>query len=126
MRLNTKFALVLAVVMILSVAVLPAMAARVTSIETLMDAKVGVQAGTNSEEIVKALLSVGSGEVATFKTVSNMVDALKARQIDAAVMDEGPARYFAMTDSANLRVLVKEPLSHLPYAIAFRKGYALR
>ncbi|MBQ3447652.1 MAG: transporter substrate-binding domain-containing protein [Synergistaceae bacterium] len=127
MRLNKKFAPVLAVVMMLSVAALPALAARVETVEDLMSAKVGVQSGTVAERIIKLLLEGSSGEVVSFGKVREVVDALKEHKVDVAVMDETSARYFAITEHESLRLLFREPVSkNLPYAIAFRKGDALR
>ena len=127
MRLNKKFVLVLAAVAVLSVAALPAMAARVESVKDLMSAKVGVQAGSVSERIIKILLEGSDGEAVSFENVYDIVKALKAHLIDAAVMDKTPARYFAITERESLRLLANEPVSkNLPYAIAFRKGDALR
>ena len=127
MRLNRKFVLVLAAVAILSVAALPAMAARVETMNDLMSAKVGVQAGSVSERIIKILLEGSDGEAVSFENVYDIVKALKAHLIDAAVMDKTPARYFAITERESLRLLANEPVSkNLPYAIAFRKGDALR
>ena len=127
MKLNKKFALVLAVVMLLSVVSLPASAAKVETVKDLMSAKVGVQSGTVAERIVKLFLEGSSGEVVSFEKVYEMIDALKDKKIDAAVMDKTPARYFAITERESLRLLVREPVSKpLPYAIAFRKGDPLR
>ena len=127
MRLNRKFVLVLAAVAVLSVAALPAMAARVETMNDLMSAKVGVQAGSVSERIIKILLEGSDGEAVSFENVYDIVKALKAHLIDAAVMDKTPARYFAITERESLRLLANEPVSkNLPYAIAFRKGDALR
>ena len=127
MRLNNKFAPVLAVIMMLSAAALPALAARVETVKDLMTAKVGVQSGTVGEIIVKTLLEGSSGEVVSFEKVRDIVDALKEHKIDVAVMDGTSARYFAITEHESLRLLSREPVSkNLPYAIAFRKGDALR
>ena len=125
MRLNKKFALVLAVVMMLSIAALSVSAAKVETVDGLKSAKVGVQAGTIGETLVKNLLKGHSGEVVAFESPSDMIRALKARLIDAAVMDENPARYFAITENEALKIL-REPLKTEHYAIAFRKGDALR
>ena len=127
MRLNKKFAPVLAVIMMLSIAALPALAARVETLEDLMTAKVGVQSGSVAERIVKLFLTGSSGEVVSFEKVRDIVDALKEQKVDVAVMDETSARYFAITEHESLRLLFREPVSkNLPYAIAFRKGDPFR
>ena len=113
MRLNKKFVLVLAAVAVLSVAALPAMAARVETMNDLMSAKVGVQAGSVSERIIKILLENSDGEAVSFENVYDIVKALKAHLIDAAVMDKTPARYFAITERESLRLLANEPVSTL-------------
>ena len=119
-----KFMFTLAAVLIFSVAAFPVEAA-VESVEGLKSAKVGVQAGSVSEALVKDLLKDSSGEVLTYESAFDIVDALKANKIDAAVMDENPARYFVLKDHENIRIL-PEPLKSEFYAIAFRKKDALR
>ena len=114
---------VLVAVLIFSAAI--SAEAAVDSVEGLKSAKVGVQSGTVSEALVKDLLKDSSGEVLVFESVFGAIDALRAGKIDAAVMDETPARYFAIKDHENIRIL-PEPVKSEFYAIAFRKKDALR
>ena len=95
MKTKIKSAFVLIVAVLLSSVSLPVLAANVSSVEGLKSARVGVQSETVSETLIKDLLKGSSGEVVSFRSVFEVIDALKARKIDAAVMDESPARYFA-------------------------------
>ncbi|MBQ3402668.1 MAG: transporter substrate-binding domain-containing protein [Synergistaceae bacterium] len=125
MKTKIKSAFVLIVAVLLSSVSLPVLAANVSSVEGLKSARVGVQSETVSETLIKDLLKGSSGEVVSFRSVFEVIDALKARKIDAAVMDESPARYFALTETETLRIL-PEPVEREYYAIAFRKGDELR
>ena len=123
--MRLKFMLVFAAVLILSVASIPVEAANVESINDLKTAKVGVQTGTVSETLVRDLLKDSSGEVVAFENVFDVADALQAKKINAAVMDESPARYFALQNYDTVRIL-PEPVKSEFYAIAFRKNDPLR
>ena len=99
---------------------------KVAKVDDLMQAKVGVQAGSITEALVYDLFEDAgktSEDITAFDTVFEMIDALKTKKIDAAVMDEAPARFF-VTDDESLKI-VPEPLQSEMYAIAFKKGSAL-
>ena len=98
--------------------------AGVSSVSSLKSAKIGVMSGSVSEYLVQALVSGDSGQVFSYGTIGEVVTALRSRDIDAAVMDETPARYFAES-GPEFRILA-EPVETEYYAIAFRKGNPLR
>ena len=98
--------------------------AGVASVNDLKGAKVGVQSGSASEFLVRELLGENTEGLSVYDRVSELAAALKAGKIDAAVMDEAPARFFVMNDDA-LKIL-PEALASEYYAAAFRKGDPLR
>ena len=98
--------------------------AGVSSVEDLKTAKVGVQSESVSSYLVRELLGEKTDGLSEYGRIGEMIDALKAGKIDAAVMDEAPARYLVMNDEA-LKIL-PEALSTEYYAAAFRKGDSLR
>ena len=99
--------------------------AGVLSVSDLKSAKIGVLSGSVSESLAEAIISGDkSGTVIPYGSISEIIDALRSRDIDAAVMDESPARYFAI-GSKEFRI-IPEPVESEYYAIAFKKGNALR
>lgn len=98
--------------------------AAVSSVNDLKSAKVGVQSGSVSEYLALEIVSGETGSVIPYETIGAVISALRSRDIDAAVMDESPARYFAI-GSDEFRIL-PEPVESEYYAIAFRKGDPLR
>ena len=115
-----KIIFVLISVMILSVVSVNSEAAQnVKSVEDLKSAIVGVQSGSVAESLVRELAKDSQTNIITFENVSNVVDALKAKKIDAAVMDEAPARYFVANEEG--LAIVQEALQSDVYAIAFKK-----
>ena len=99
--------------------------AGVLSVSDLKSAKIGVLSGSVSEALAEAIISGDkSGTVIPYGSISEIIDALRSRDIDAAVMDESPARYFAI-GSKEFRI-IPEPVESEYYAIAFKKGNALR
>lgn len=98
--------------------------AGVSSVSDLKSAKVGVQSGSVSESLALEIVSGDTGKVIAYETIGEVISALRSRDIDAAVMDESPARYFAI-GSNEFRILA-EPVESEFYAIAFKKGNPLR
>ena len=98
--------------------------ARVASVNDLKSAKVGVQSGSASEHLAHEIVDRHPGKIIPYETIGEIIAALRSRDIDAAVMDETPARYFAI-GSSEFRIL-PEPVESEFYAIAFRKGNPLR
>ncbi|MBR1418085.1 MAG: transporter substrate-binding domain-containing protein, partial [Synergistaceae bacterium] len=98
---------------------------KVAKVEDLKQAKIGVQAGSIAEALVHDLFddNAENNNITAFETVFEVIEALKAKKIDAAVMDEAPARFF-VTDDESLKI-VPEPVQSEAYAIAFKKGSAL-
>ncbi|MBQ6970896.1 MAG: transporter substrate-binding domain-containing protein [Synergistaceae bacterium] len=120
MKSAVKLSAALCIIMLLS----GASFAGVSSVNSLKSAKVGVMSGSVSEYLAQALVSGDSGQVISFGTIGEIIAALRSRDVDAAVMDETPARYFAETGT-EFRILA-EPVDIEYYAIAFRKGNPLR
>ena len=98
---------------------------KVAKVDDLKQAKIGVQAGSIAEALVHDLFddNAENNNITAFETVFEVIEALKAKKIDAAVMDEAPARFF-VTDDESLKI-VPEPVQSEDYAIAFKKGSAL-
>ena len=115
-----KLSAVLCLVIILSGAAFAA----VSSVSDIKSAKIGVLSGSVSEYLAAEIVSGDSGKVIPYATISDIISALRSRDIDAAVMDESPARYFAI-GSTEFRIL-SEPVESEYYAIAFKKGNPLR
>ena len=96
---------------------------KVAKVDDLTLAKVGVQAGSVAEALVQDLFEDAGKDKANimaFDTVFELVAALKDKSIDAAVIDEVPARYF-ITEDESLSI-VPEPVQSEMYAIGFKKG----
>ncbi|MBR0096213.1 MAG: transporter substrate-binding domain-containing protein, partial [Synergistaceae bacterium] len=96
---------------------------KVAKVEDLTLAKVGVQAGSVAEALVQDLFEDAGKDaknIIAFETVFELVAALKDKSIDAAVMDEAPARFF-ITEDESLSI-VPEPVQSEMYAIGFKKG----
>ena len=122
--MKIKFLLVIALVFLFSFSIdslhsVKANAA-VTKVEDLKNSIVGVQAESSAEVLVRELLKDSLVNIRTYESVYNLVNALKDKKIDAAVMDENPARFFAIEDE-EIKIL-PEALESEVYAIAFRKG----
>ena len=96
----------------------------VTSANDLKAAKVGVQNGSLSEALVRGFVGNDAANVKTFEGVYDMIEALRSGDIEAAVMDETPARFFVI-GSKELKILPQTMATEY-YAIAFRKGSSLR
>ena len=98
--------------------------AGVSSVNSLKSAKVGVLSGSVSEYLATGIVSGDTGSVMTYETIGGIISALRSRDVDAAIMDETPARYFAESGK-EFRILA-EPVETEYYAIAFKKGNPLR
>lgn len=120
--MKNKFLLVIALVILFSFSINAANHANaaVTKVEDLKNSIVGVQAESSGEILIRELLKDSLSNVRTYESVYNLVNALKDKKIDAAVMDENPARFFVIEDE-QLKIL-PEAIESEVYAIAFRKG----
>lgn len=98
--------------------------AEISSVSDIKSAKIGVLSGSVSEYLAAGIISGDSGKVIPYGTIGEIISALRSKDIDAAVMDESPARYFAI-GSKEFRML-PEPVESEYYAIAFKKGNPLR
>ena len=63
---------------------------KVAKVDDLKQAKIGVQAGSIAEALVHDLFDddAENNNITAFETVFEVIEALKAKKIDAAVMDE--------------------------------------
>ena len=98
--------------------------AEISSVKDIKSAKVGVLSGSVSEYLATGIVSGDSGKIISYGTIGEIISALRSRDIDAAVMDESPARYFAI--GSNEFKILSEPVESEYYAIAFKKGSPLR
>lgn len=98
--------------------------AGVSSVSGLKSAKVGVLSGSVSEHLAAEIVSGDTGSVIAYETIGGIINALRSKDVDAAIMDETPARYFASVGK-EFRILA-EPVESEYYAIAFKKGNPLR
>ncbi|MBQ9403686.1 MAG: transporter substrate-binding domain-containing protein [Synergistaceae bacterium] len=114
-----RFLLLTAIIMLLASTAFAA----VNGVADLKSAKVGVEAGSVSELSVRDVLKDNRENIFTYDSVEALVTALRDKKIDAAVLDETPARYFAINYD-DLRIL-PEALQTYLMGIAFKKGNAL-
>ena len=120
MKSTTKILSALSIIMLLSGASL----AGVSSVNSLKSAKIGVLSGSVSEYLAAGIVSGDTGSVMAYETIGGIIAALRSKDVDAAIMDETPARYFAESGK-EFRILA-EPVESEYYAIAFKKGNPLR
>ena len=98
--------------------------AGVNNAADLKNAKVGVEAGSSSELSLRDFLKDNRENIFTYDSVWDLVEALRAKKIDAAVIDETPARYFALNYD-DIKILPQALRTYL-MGIAFKKGNSLR
>ena len=115
-----RFSLFTAIVMLLATTAFAA----VNGTADLKSAKVGVEAGSVSELSIRDVLKDNRENIFTYDSVEAVVEALRAKKIDAAVLDETPARYFAINYD-DVRILPEALHTNL-IGIAFKKGNAMR
>ena len=120
MKLFTKFVTLFAIIAIMAGSAFAA----VSSVADLKNAKVGVEDASAAQEIVTEMLKDKPDNVLVYESVSALVEALKMGLIDAAVLDETPARYF-LINTPGLKIL-PEPVTNFYYGIAFKKDNKLR
>lgn len=120
MKLFTRFVLLLAVIAIMAGAAF----AGVSSVADLKGAKVGVENSSAAHAIISQMLKDSPDNILVYESVSELINALKIGLIDAAVLDETPARYFLL-NTEGLKIL-PEPVNSFYYGIAFKKGDKLR
>ena len=119
MKFITRFAVILLIVLIAGSAF-----AAVNNTADLKNVKVGVEAGSSSELSVRDFLKDNRENIFTFESVWDVVDALRNKKIDAAVLDETPARYFAVNYD-DIKILPEALRTYL-MGMAFKKGNTLR
>ena len=96
----------------------------VNNADDLKNAKVGVEAGSSSELSLRDFLKDNRENIFTFESVWDVVEALRNKKIDAAVIDETPARYFAVNYD-DIKILPEALRTYL-MGMAFKKGNTLR
>ncbi len=94
----------------------------IQSREDTQGKQVGVQKGSTALDALNADEFMGNGQVKTVEYADNVLALtdLKTERIDAVVMDEVVARYYANLDDSYL--LLDDALNEEEYAIAFKKG----
>ena len=120
MRFISRFA----VISVLLVFMASSAFAAVNNADGLKNAKVGVEAGSASELSIRDFLKDNRQNIFTYDTVWELVEALRNKKIDAAVLDETPARYFALNYD-DIKILPQALRNYL-MGIAFKKGNPLR
>ncbi|MBQ7578644.1 MAG: transporter substrate-binding domain-containing protein [Synergistaceae bacterium] len=120
MKFSTKLFAIFALVVLMA----GSSFAEVNSPADLKSAKVGVENASAAHEIINEMLKDSHDNIFVYENVSALVEALRMKLIDAAVLDETPARYF-LINYDGLKVL-HEPVASFYYGIAFKKGNKLR
>lgn len=95
----------------------------VKGIEDLKGKKVCGQSGTTGVDFAKEIL--GEEFVESYQSYSEVIQALLSGKVEAAVLDDGPARAHAQANPGKL-VALDKPLTVEHYGVAFKKGNALR
>ena len=116
MKKFIKFALIFVIVALLA----GCSFAEIAKIDDLKSSKVGVQNASVGENLIRELLKDSPNNVIVYEDVATLVEALKAGQVDAVVMDEAPARFFTANEES-IKIL-PEVLSGTYYGIAVKKG----
>ena len=116
MKKFINFALILAVVAFFA----GCSFAEVAKIDDLKSSKVGVQNASIGESLIREMLKDSQDNIFVYEDVAALVEALKAGQVDAVIMDEAPARFFTANEEG-IKIL-PEALNSTYYAIAVKKG----
>ncbi|MBX6764178.1 MAG: basic amino acid ABC transporter substrate-binding protein [Rubrobacteraceae bacterium] len=100
---------------------------KITSIDNIGNATVGVQLGTTGAIEAKKFKKQGKikGNIRTFDTITDAFNALENGQIQAIINDFPVSAYRAKTSGGKLKVVQTFPTGE-QYGIAFPKGSKLR
>lgn len=116
MKKFIRLALILAVIAVFA----GCSSAEITKIDDLKASKVGVQNASVGESLIREMLKDSQDNILVYEDVSALIEALKAGQVDAVVMDESPARFF--TENEQTVKILPETLYSSYYGIAVKKG----
>lgn len=94
---------------------------KITTIDDLEGAKIGVQLGTTGD--IYASDQYGADNVEQYNKGAEAVQALKQNKIDAVIIDNEPAKAF-VAENEGLKIL-ETPYEKEQYAHAFQKGSKL-
>jgi polar amino acid transport system substrate-binding protein len=93
-------------------------AAAYTSLDVLKGKKIAVQLGTTGDGAAKKLTD--EGKVVQFQTVFEAVMELNNKKVDAAIIDEQPAKVLLAKNTDLVQATVTFPAEY--YGIASKKG----
>lgn len=91
----------------------------VKGMEDLKGKKISAQSGTTGADY--AAKELGDEYVETYQNYAEVIQALLSGKVEAAVLDDGPARQHAKANPGKLVALAK-PMTVEHYGIAFKKG----
>ena len=94
---------------------------KITSLDDLEGAKIGVQLGTTGD--IYATGDYGDENVERYNKGAEAVQALKQNKIDAVIIDNEPAKAF-VAENTGLKIL-ETAYAEEEYAHAFKKGSSL-
>lgn len=122
MKASKIFALAAAAALALSMASCSS-GKKITSIDDLAGARIGVQLGTTGDQYIAGDIADGVIPDATLEQYNNGIDAiqaLKQNKIDAVVIDNEPAKVFVEQNSE--LTILETPYTDEDYAICIAKG----
>ena len=122
MKVNFRIMFVFALVFMLSFSA--PVSADVKSLDDLKTAKVGIEVNSVAEAVAHDVLKDFKTEFVKYDSVGELVGGLISGEVEAIILDENPARFFAL-DTAQLKIL-EQPLLSENYGIAFKKDDPLR
>lgn len=93
----------------------------VNSQEDLVGKKIGVQYQTTSDVIYAS--SIENAEIFRYNKLSEAIDALKLKEVDAVICDHEPAAYFVNSSDNKLR-MISSDFETEEYGILIKKGNA--
>ncbi len=97
--------------------IVPKVGSVVVGIEDLAGKRIGVQLGTTGDTLAR---EINGAKVVQLQSTSSVMQELNSRRIDAAIMDNGPASQYLVTNPG--LTMLSRNLSREEYAIAIRKG----
>lgn len=123
MKASKIFALAAAAALALSMASCSSSGKKITSIDDLSGARIGVQLGTTGDQYIAGDIADGVIPGATLEQYSSGIDAiqaLKQNKVDAVVIDNEPAKVFVQQNSE--LTILETPYTDEDYAICLAKG----
>ncbi|MCX7710246.1 MAG: basic amino acid ABC transporter substrate-binding protein [Clostridia bacterium] len=93
----------------------------IKSEKDLKDKKVGVQVGTTADESAEKFLKETKFDLKKYEQIIQPFSDMKVGRLDAIIVDEVVARYYAKTDNASFKVTGGR-LTNEPIGICFKKG----